>query len=232
MQRFPLLLLALVLTSCTFGRQPLVFSTPTDLMASTAIPFSTTVLPTASLPANSGTPTILAEIADPFTANVLRLPAPDCSSPSPQQTEGPYYTAGSPERNILFEEGMAGEKLIVAGYVLDKDCQPIPGTWLDFWQADANGVYDNKGFTLRGHQFTDSQGRYFLETVIPGEYPGRTEHIHVKIQPPGGSMITSQLYFPNVSANSADGIFDPALIVTLEAREGLFVAYFNFVLEP
>ena len=91
-------------------------------------------------------------------------------------------------------------------------------------------MYDNSGFTLRGHQLTDSQGRYFLETVIPGEYPGRTEHIHVKVRPPSGTEITSQLYFPNVNANNSDGIFDPALLVTLEAREGLYVAYYNFVL--
>jgi protocatechuate 3,4-dioxygenase beta subunit len=149
---------------------------------------------------------------------------------SPQQTEGPYYKPGSPERNILLEESMQGEKLIVAGYVLDQNCQPVPGAWLDFWQADAAGVYDNSGYTLRGHQFADDQGRFFLETVLPGEYPGRTEHIHVKIQPPNGSIVTSQLYFPNVSANTGDSIFDPGLLVTLEEREGLYVAYYNFVI--
>jgi len=133
---------------------------------------------------------------------------------------------------MLFETGMKGERLIVVGYVLDANCQPIANAWLDFWQADANGVYDNSGYILRGHQFADSQGRYFLETVWPGEYPGRTEHIHVKMQAPNGQVHTSQLYFPNVVGNAADGIFDPALIVTLEAREGYYVTYFNFVIAP
>ena len=169
---------------------------------------------------------------DLFAANFISLPAPACNGPTPEQTEGPYYTPNTPERNILFEPGMTGERLIVVGYVLDPNCQPILNAWLDFWQADANGVYDNTGYTLRGHQFADSQGRYFLETVMPGEYPGRTEHIHVKVQAPNGTVHTSQLYFPNAAGNTSDGIFDPALIVTLEEREGYYVAYFNFVITP
>ena len=124
---------------------------------------------------------------------------------------------------------MPGKKLIVVGYVLDQNCQPLANAWLDFWQADANGAYDNQGYTLRGHQFTDSQGRYFLETVLPGEYPGRTQHIHVKVQPPNGSILTSQLYFPQAAGNAGDGIFDPALLVDLEDRQDYLLAYFDFV---
>ena len=55
---------------------------------------------------------------------------------------------------------MSGTKLIVTGYVFTTDCQPIAKAWLDFWQADSRGQYDNTGYTLRGHQFTDSQGHY------------------------------------------------------------------------
>ncbi len=230
MQKFPFLLLSFLLVSCTLGAEPLEFSTPAPQSAASPTPVPVTAAPTTARGSNS-TPTTISSASDPFSANVLQLLSPGCSTLTPQQTEGPYYTAGSPERNVLYEDGMTGEKLIVAGYVLDLNgCQPIPGAWLDFWQADASGVYDNSGYTLRGHQLTDSQGRYFLETVIPGEYPGRTEHIHVKVRPPNGETITSQLYFPNVSANNSDDIFDPALIVTLESREGLYVAYYNFVL--
>lgn len=171
-------------------------------------------------------------LADLFAINQVELPTPTCNGAlTPAQTEGPYYKAGSPERNSLVEANMPGERLIVAGYVLKKDCQPIPGAWLDFWQADANGAYDNQGYTLRGHQLTDAQGRYFLETVFPGEYPGRTQHIHVKVRPPGGSTLTTQLYFPDEPGNAADGIFDPLLVVELENRGNHLVAYFNFVVD-
>ena len=40
----------------------------------------------------------------------------------------------------------------VAGIVLGTDCKPIDRALLDFWQADASGVYDNRGYRLRGHQ--------------------------------------------------------------------------------
>jgi protocatechuate 3,4-dioxygenase beta subunit len=109
----------------------------------------------------------------------------------------------------------------------------VPGALLEFWQADAAGVYDNEGFTLRGHQFSDEEGRWALETVVPGLYPGRTRHIHVRAQAPAGLLLTTQLYFPDESANAADGIFDPALLVEWEetpSGESLR-ARFDFVVE-
>ena len=223
-----LVFLALILSACSLPVASSPEPSPTPIPP-TAAPLPTSA-PTATIPLATLPPT--SQPDDLFAANFISLPAPVCNGPTPEQTEGPYYTPNTPERNILFEPGMAGERLIVVGYVLDPNCQPIPNAWLDFWQADANGVYDNTGYTLRGHQFADSQGRYFLETVMPGEYPGRTEHIHVKVQAPNGTIHTSQLYFPNVAANTSDGIFNPALIVTLEEREGYYVAYFNFVITP
>ena len=119
---------------------------------------------------------------------------------------------------------MQGTRLILVGYVLDQNCQPLSNTWLDFWQADANGEYDNSGFRLRGHQFTDAQGRYYLETILPGLYSSRPiEHIHVKVRPEGGQEITSQLYFPQQAIEG--------LTVDLEDRGDYSVAYFNFVVQ-
>jgi protocatechuate 3,4-dioxygenase beta subunit len=175
--------------------------------------------------------TVPAPRDDFFTENGITLPVPTCEAPTVAQTEGPYYTPNTPERHSLLEEGMSGTRLVVVGYVLDANCQPLANAWLDFWQADSNGTYDNVGYTLRGHQFTDGQGRFYLETVVPGEYPGRTEHIHVKVQPQGGAVLTTQLYFPNVASNSSDGIFDPGLIVQLEERPAYVLAYYNFVVK-
>lgn len=168
---------------------------------------------------------------DFFTQMGIVLRTPACNGLTQAQTEGPYYTPNTPERNSLLEERMPGTRLILVGYVLDQDCQPLANAWLDFWQADANGEYDNSGTILRGHQFTDAQGRYFLETVVPGEYPGRTEHIHVKVKPEGGEVVTSQLYFPDVSANQQDGIFDSSLVVQIEDGGNYLLAYFNFVVQ-
>jgi len=125
---------------------------------------------------------------------------------------------------------MSGTKLIVTGYVLTPDCQPIAQAWLDFWQADDQGAYDNVGYRLRGHLFTDEAGRYTLETIVPGEYPGRTPHIHVKVQAPNSSILTSQIYFPGAIANDRDSIFDPALLADVQDSADGKVANFNFVI--
>ena len=144
-------------------------------------------------------------------------------------TEGPYFKAGSPERASLLEDGVTGVKLVLSGSVLTADCQPVAHALLEFWQADANGQYDNSGYTLRGHQFSDANGRYQLTTIIPGLYPGRTEHIHVKVQPPGGATLTTQLFFPGVTQNDEDGIFDPSLVLPIQDAPDGKTATFDFV---
>jgi len=191
----------------------------TSQPTSTALPPTSTALPTKAVPTQTTSATVL----------------PACTSPAAltlAQTEGPYYKAKSPERTALLEPGMGGTKLIVTGYVLTKDCQPIANAWLDFWQADDHGVYDNAGYRLRGHLFTDETGRFTLATILPGEYPGRTEHIHVKVQAPNGPILTTQLYFPGVAANDRDSIFDPVLLADVQDTATGKVATFNFVVQP
>lgn len=181
--------------------------------------------PQSTLEPATVTPAILPASDDNlFRLSGIILPSPNCTAtPTPAQAEGPYYKPGTPQRNSLLEPTMQGTRLLVVGYVLDQNCKPLPNTWIDFWQANANGEYDNDGYALRGHQYTDNQGRYFLETVVPGLYASRPiEHIHVKLKSPNGSELTSQLYFPQ---QPIDG-----LTVLLEKRDGYWVAYFNFFL--
>ncbi len=147
------------------------------------------------------------------------------------QIEGPYFKPSSPERLELFEEGMAGQPIELVGSVLSRTCKPLAGALLDFWQADAKGQYDNSGFRLRGHQFTDAEGRYRLRSVVPGLYPGRTRHIHVKVQPSGGRLLTTQLYFPGESQNRSDGLFRRALLMRTAKNAGWIAGRFDFVLD-
>jgi protocatechuate 3,4-dioxygenase beta subunit len=145
------------------------------------------------------------------------------------QTEGPYFKPSSPERTELFEEGMAGQPIELVGFVLTRACKPLAGALLDFWQADDKGRYDNSGFRLRGHQFTDAEGRYRLRSIVPGLYPGRTRHIHVKVQPRDGSVLTSQLYFPGESKNRSDSLFRKELLVRTAKNAGWLAGRFDFV---
>ena len=150
---------------------------------------------------------------------------------TPSQTEGPYYKRNSPQRTSLLEPGITGVTIVVSGSVLSRDCQPIARALVDFWQADAQGVYDNTGSKLRGHQFTDEAGRYSLETVVPGLYPGRTRHLHVKVQAPNQPILTTQLYFPGEPSNATDRLFNRRLLMTVQDSKGSQVAMFDFVLK-
>jgi protocatechuate 3,4-dioxygenase beta subunit len=185
--------------------------------------------PTAETARNEAGATATA--APPITQSLP--PTPDCGDddePTIAQTEGPYFTPNSPERTSLLEPGISGTRLLVTGFVLTTDCQPVTGALVDFWQCDDAGEYDNRGYRLRGHQFTDDDGRYTLETIVPGVYPGRTRHIHVKVQAPNSRVLTTQQYFPNEPGNSRDGIFNRALVMDVQDTPDGKSATFNYVL--
>ena len=146
------------------------------------------------------------------------------------ETAGPFFKPRSPERASLIEKGIAGTPLAVSGRVRARDGKPIAGALLDFWHADDGGEYDNAGFRHRGHQFADAQGRWRLETIVPGVYPGRTRHIHVKVQAPRGRVLTTQLYFPGEPGNRRDGLFDESLLMSVRETGGRKAGAFDFVL--
>ena len=150
----------------------------------------------------------------------------DGDEPTLAETEGPFFKPRSPERADLIEPGMKGRPIVLAGQVLDRGCRPLAHALLDLWHADDNGDYDNAGFRLRGHVFTDGEGRYRFRTIVPALYPGRTRHYHVKVQAPGSRLLTTQLYFPNEPANLRDGLFQRDLLMRVadagEHRDGRF----------
>lgn len=148
-----------------------------------------------------------------------------------RQTEGPFFKPSSPERVELLETDMPGQPIELVGFVVSRACKPHAGALLDFWQADDKGRYDNSGFRLRGHQFSDAEGRYRLRSIVPGAYAGRTRHIHVKVQPRGGRVLTTQLYFPGESLNRTDGLFRKELLVRTAKNEGWAAGRFDFVLD-
>jgi hypothetical protein len=93
---------------------------------------------------------------------------------------------------------------------------------VDLWHADDKGEYDNIGFRYRGHVITGSDGAFRFRTIVPALYSGRTRHYHVKVQPPGSRLLTTQLYFPNEPANLRDGLFQRELLMQVaDAGDGL-----------
>jgi protocatechuate 3,4-dioxygenase beta subunit len=175
--------------------------------------------------------------SDPTDTITLSNPTPTqipCSGElTSSNQEGPFYKSGSPERESLINDRLPGTPILIMGRVFDQDCNPIPGVTLDFWLADINGEYDNVGYTLRGHQFSDENGFYAIESIEPTPYTGRPAHIHVKLfAPDGRELLTTQLYFPG-SESSADVQDSPNLLVTylepdLNGRRQIL---FNFVVQ-
>jgi protocatechuate 3,4-dioxygenase beta subunit len=182
----------------------------------------------------TGTAEQVAAYPDPTVgvAGATLEPTPMCGDDddeTPAQTEGPFYTPETPERASFVEDG-PGTRMVLSGRVLTTACLPVAGAVVDFWHADDEGNYDNAGYLFRGHQFADGDGRFRLETIVPGLYPGRTRHFHVKVQGPETALLTTQLYFPGEPGNGSDGIFDERLLMeTEETGEGV-VGVFDFVL--
>ena len=129
------------------------------------------------------------------------------------------------------EEGMAGMPISISGRVIDINCNPVSGAKLDFWLADIDGEYDNVGFRLRGHTFSDENGDYKIESIEPTEYTGRPPHIHVKVfAPDGNELLTTQMYFIG-SESSTDVLASPDLLVNYldQEMDSMQQVQFNFV---
>jgi protocatechuate 3,4-dioxygenase beta subunit len=161
-------------------------------------------------------------------------PTPACESGQAatlRQTEGPFYKSRTPQRSLLREPGMKGMPLDLSGFVLTRSCKPLARVLVDLWHADDSGEYDNTGFRLRGHQFTDAEGRYLFRTIAPASYQIRTRHFHVKVAAQYRPVLTTQLYFPDEPKNLRDPLFRPELLMRVARSGDLIRARFDFVLD-
>jgi len=135
---------------------------------------------------------------------------------TPQQTEGPYYVDGMPNRSDIRIDTISGSieqglplRLVIHVYGMDNgSCVPIRGAIVNIWHTNSQGIYSgvqNMGTTkenfLRGYQTTDDSGTVYFTTVYPGWYEGRAIHIHDKVrnftESDNSLEWTSQLYFNN-----------------------------------
>jgi protocatechuate 3,4-dioxygenase beta subunit len=141
---------------------------------------------------------------------------------------GPGYRPGAPLRRSLVDRDTAGAPLVLTGYVIGVRCGRIAGAELDFWQPDSRGAIDAAGSRLRGRQRTDAQGRYRVETIVPGAPAGRAPFIGARVQPPKGAALTTRLFLPDQGANAKD----PAFAASLTIKPGPAGSFtFDFILD-
>lgn len=159
----------------------------------------------------------------------LTLSCDDGNDVTIEREAGPFFRPNSPLERDLYPGAPGGERITVAGFVLDSRCRPLAGSLVEIWHADENGAYDSIGFRLRGHQFTDVQGRWWFNTIVPALYPGRTRHFHFKVERPGDRVLTTQLYFPGEPRNLEDQLFHETLVLDMkQTRDGRF-GRFDFI---
>ena len=138
---------------------------------------------------------------------------------TPSQMEGPFYPRRLPDDRdadlTAYGAGRPEGRIIdVIGRVTDPNAVGLAGAVVEIWQADAQGIYPHVGipgadpnFQGYGAVRAGRDGEYRFRTVLPGPYPGRTRHIHVKAHPPGGAVLTTQMYFPGEPMNARDGLY-------------------------
>ncbi len=118
-----------------------------------------------------------------------------------------------------------GQRIVVAGRVVDEDERPVPGALVEVWQANAAGRYHHvkddhpapldPNFTGAGRTETDADGRYEFITVKPGAYPWRNHHnawrpAHIHFSIFGTTFRTrlvTQMYFPDDPLFAYDPIY-------------------------
>jgi protocatechuate 3,4-dioxygenase, beta subunit len=131
-----------------------------------------------------------------------------------------------------------GERIVVAGRVLDGDGRPVPDTLVEVWQANAGGRYRHDGdrhpapldpnFSGAGRCLTDADGRWRFVTVKPGAYPWKNHHnawrpAHIHFSLFGRAFaqrLITQMYFPGDPLFG----FDPILGSVPEAARERLVA--------
>ncbi|KAF2256270.1 extracellular dioxygenase-like protein [Trematosphaeria pertusa] len=113
---------------------------------------------------------------------------------TPEVTQGPYWVSGELVREDITED-QEGVALTLDIQIIDVNtCEPVPQAYLEIWHCNSTGVYggvvasgngnsnvsDNLNATfLRGVQPSDDSGVVTFDTLVPGHYTGRTNHIHV-----------------------------------------------------
>ena len=119
-----------------------------------------------------------------------------------------------------------GERIIVAGRVVDEDDHPVANTLVEIWQANSAGRYVHDvdqhdapldpNFLGAGRCVTDANGRYEFRTIKPGAYPWRNHHNawrpnHIHLSLFGASFVSrlvTQMYFPGDPLFAFDPIFN------------------------
>ena len=194
-------------------------------------------------------------LADAYKSTILRSPREPLVSMPKQiaSLRAPVYGYGDvkPQDADLTRQYAAepqGERIIVAGRLMDEDGKPIPNALIEIWQANSAGRYTHNGdqhsapldpnFSGNGRVMTDANGAYRFVTIKPGAYPWRNHanawrpaHIHFSLFGMGYlSRLVTQMYFPGDPLLPLDPIFNS--VPNERGRRALISTFDLEVTEP
>ncbi|RPE66516.1 protocatechuate 3,4-dioxygenase beta subunit [Pacificibacter maritimus] len=176
-------------------------------------------------------------------------------APTNEDTCGPYFPIyfADPALEDLtrVDPGLvgqaAGTPIILRGRVLDRHGELANGAILEFWQANAKGLYRTP--ETEGHPDIDpwfhgygrlrsASGAYEFKTILPGATDGRAPHITITIFSDGISRIVTQMFFSDHAGNDADPVLQsvgddaPKLIARHDGRtaSGAEVYVFDIIM--
>ncbi|TFH54475.1 protocatechuate 3,4-dioxygenase subunit beta [Glutamicibacter arilaitensis] len=184
----------------------------------------------------------------PYRSSLLRHPTKNLHHADPETIE--LHSPAFGQRDVhALESDLTiqhngepiGERIVVAGRVLDGDGRPVVGQLVEIWQANAAGRYIHKrdqhpapidpNFTGVGRAITGPNGEYSFTTIKPAPYPWKNHHnawrpAHIHFSLFGTDftqrMIT-QMYFPGDPLFALDPIYQS--ITDAKARERLVATY-------
>jgi len=149
------------------------------------------------------------------------------------QTVGPYLHIGLKWLTTvdIAGKGIKGERVAIAGRLIDGDGNGVNDGLIEIWQANSQGKYAHpedtqkkpleKGWRGFGRIPTDAKGGFRFTTVKPGRVPspdGRLQapHLVVAIFMRGMlRQLATRIYFPDEAAANAE---DPILKLVPAAR--------------
>jgi len=176
----------------------------------------------------------------------LRIATTPTEDAAPRMEER-FFPAIADMSKVDGHEAM-GERIIVAGRVLDEDGRPVPRAMVEVWQANAAGRYHHERdqhdapldphFSGQARIFTDAGGWYRYTTIRPGAYPWRNHHnawrpvhIHYSLFGAGfAQRLITQMYFPGDPLLALDPIFN--CVPDVDARNRLVARFDLDVTEP
>ncbi len=146
---------------------------------------------------------------------------------------GPFYRQDSPKMNLgdtIVTKPTNGLEVVIYGRCTDSAGHGVPGASIEIWQPDETGNYDLQKhdpseMDLRGHFYSDAEGRFHMRTVAPLGYMipmdgpvgdmiraqrrhgYRPAHIHFVVGAPGYREIVTALYLGTDDHIDSDTVF-------------------------